>query len=188
MKLSRNGQRSHQESVGAGRGNAISRTSTSSIREVSMDRKNSILLADLRSLIADLGKDGGLNSASVYDTAQLIRFAPPPEGPWPAINWLADQQHPDGGWGDPSTPRARDLPTLAAVLALHLYGTRGRERMAVHTGLAFLRRQASHWAQLPDDLPVGIELLLPRLLEEAVALGLELPMTPYAALTELGRR
>jgi hypothetical protein len=153
-----------------------------------MDRATTILLADLRPLIATLGKDGGLNSASVYDTAQLVRLAPPPAGAWPALDWLASQQRPDGGWGDPSTPRARDLPTLAAVLALHTSGTRARERTAVHAGLAFLRRQASHWATLSDDLPVGIELLLPRLIEEAVALGLDLPTAPYAALVELGSR
>lgn len=153
-----------------------------------MNRITNILLTDLRSQIADLGTDGGLNSPSIYDTAQLLRLAPPPEGPWPAINWLASQQQPDGGWGDPSAPRARDLPTLAALLALHVYGTRGRERAAVDSGLAFLRRQASHWSNLSDDLPVGIELLLPRLIEEAVALGLDLPTAPYAALMELGGR
>src|SRR5689334_18323098 len=141
---------------------------------VSMNRIVDILLADLRYLIGEIGKDGGLIGPSVYDTAQVTRFAPPNEGVWPALDWLLTQQRPDGGWGDPTVPRARDLPTLAAVLALHTYSKRKTTRAAIHAGLAFLRQQAAHWVgALSDDIPVGIELLLPRLLEEAAAAGLK---------------
>jgi hypothetical protein len=153
-----------------------------------MDHTTDILLADLRHVIADLGKNGGQISPSVYDTAQVIRLAPPSEGMWPALNWLAGQQQPDGGWGDPAMPHARAVPTLAAVLALHTHGTRSYERVAVHTGLVFLRRQATDWERLSDNLPVGVELLLPYLLEESANIGLELSQRPYAALLELGNR
>ena len=46
------------------------------------------LSLELRQLIADLGKDGGLISPSVYDTAQVLRFYPPEEGVAPALEWL----------------------------------------------------------------------------------------------------
>ena len=70
------------------------------------------LFADLRTLIADLGKDGGLISPSVYDTAQVLRFCPPKEGVEPALEWILGQQQPDGGWGNPAVPLSRTVPTL----------------------------------------------------------------------------
>jgi hypothetical protein len=154
-----------------------------------MNRIVDILLTDLRYLIADLGKDGGQIGASVYDTAQVLRMAPPPEGVWPALNWLTQQQQADGGWGDPAVPRTRDVPTLAAVLALHTYGTRAPERTAVHTGLAFLRRQAAQWVgPLPEDIPLAVELLLPSLVDQARDSGLQIDDAPYSALRALGSR
>jgi hypothetical protein len=154
-----------------------------------MNRTVDILLTDLRYLINDLGTDGGQISPSIYDTAQTLRLAPPLEGIGPALNWLTEQQQPDGGWGDPVLPRTREVPTLAAMLALHTYGTRTHDRLAVRTALAFLKRQAWQWmTPLPDDLPVGVELLLPRLIEEAAKAGLDVPLAPYASLIALGNR
>lgn len=154
-----------------------------------MSRITDILITDLRHLLADLGRDGGLISPSVYDTAQVLRLAPPAEGVWPAMEWLLEQQHADGGWGDISTPRARDVPTLAAVLALHSHSSRKHVREAVQEGLAFLRRQATHWrGPLPQDIPIGVELLLPALLRAADEQGLSLPTAPYAELVALGQR
>lgn len=153
-----------------------------------MSRIIDILLTDLRSLITNLGKDGGLISPSVYNTAQVLRLCPPQQGVWPAVDWLLEQQQADGGWGDLAAPLARDVPTLASVLALHRYGNRKATRDAVLEGIAFLRRQVGHWMQpLPDDLPVGVELLLPWLLDEAAGLGLELLREPYATLVALGK-
>src|SRR5690349_7476413 len=122
-----------------------------------MNRITDILLTDLRYLVRDLGKDGGLIGPSVYDTAQVLRMAPPAEGVRLALDWLLVQQQPDGGWGDPAVPRTRDLPTLAAVLALHTHSRQYPEaRAMIQTGLAFLYRQAPHWnGPLPDDIPVA---------------------------------
>ena len=153
-----------------------------------MSRIIDILLSDLRSLITNLGKDGGLISPSVYDTAQVLRLFPPQHGVWPAVEWLLGQQQADGGWGDPAAPFARDVPTLASVLTLHTYGNRKATREAARAGLTFLRRQANQWRQpLTDEVPIGVELLLPWLLDEAAALGLELPRESYARLVALGK-
>ncbi|PDW03874.1 prenyltransferase/squalene oxidase repeat-containing protein [Candidatus Viridilinea mediisalina] len=154
-----------------------------------MDYELDILLTDLRHTITQLGKDGGLITPAVYDTAQVLRWAPPTEGVWPAISWLLAQQHDDGGWGDPATPRTRDLPTLAAILALHTYCTRRQEQEALRRGLTFLSRQASYWQNtLSDDLTAGIELLLPMLIQQAQQQGLDVDPSPYQALIELGER
>jgi hypothetical protein len=154
-----------------------------------LNRIVDLLLTDLRYLLADLGNDSGLIGPSLYDTAQVVRLAPPAAGIWSALDWLRDQQQPDGGWGLPTVPHARDVPTLAIVLALHRYGTRARDRSAVEAGLAFLRRQAPHWhGALPLDLPVGVELLLPRLLADARDAGLQVPTAPYSTLIALGQQ
>ncbi len=147
------------------------------------------LLTELRSLIRDLGQNGGLIGPSIYDTAQVIRLAPPASGVEHTLYWLVSQQQPDGGWGDPAIPFARDVPTLAALLALHLYAHNAGDRKVIQAGVAFLQQQALYWASgLPDALPVGIELLLPRLLEEAEHAGLTIPRQPYAAIIALGQR
>jgi hypothetical protein len=154
-----------------------------------MNRITDILITDLRHLVRDLGRDGGLMSPSIYDTAQVLRLAPPAEGVWPALEWLLAQQQPDGGWGNPAVPRARDVPTLAAVLAIHTHDLRRRSRAAIERALTFLHRQAEHWAgPLPDDLPVGVELLLPTLLDEAKAAELNVPVDQYAGIIALGRK
>lgn len=148
-----------------------------------------MLLTDLRLLIHDLGKDGGLIGPSIYDTAQVIRLAPPSSGVLQTIHWLVEQQQPDGGWGDPAVPFARDVPTLAAILALRMYAMSPQDHSIVQAGVAFLRRHIHIWeGSLPDELPVGIELLLPRLLDEAAAAGLIIPREPYASLIALGRQ
>lgn len=147
------------------------------------------ILDEIRSLVGSLGKDGGLISPSVYDTAQVLRLHPPQKAKAPALDWLIDQCQADDGWGDPSAPLTRDVPTLASVLALHACGDNTTTRDAVQRGLAFLRRQADQWrGPLPDDIPVGVELLLPKLLNEAVTVGLALPEQPYASLITLGKQ
>jgi len=72
-------------------------------------------LAELQSLMADLGKAGGLISPSIYDTAQVLRLYPPPEGPEPTLDWLLQQQQADGGWGDPSVSYARAGDNFSAA-------------------------------------------------------------------------
>ena len=155
-----------------------------------MERVREIVLTDLRHHLALLGEQGGTMNSSVYDTAQVLRLAPQSDSArWVALQWLLDKQHTDGGWGSPATPRARDVPTLASVLALLPYTNRRSTRDVVMKALTFLRRQSIQWAgPPPEDLPVGTELLLPYLLDEAAAKGLDLPQNAYTALRALGRR
>ncbi len=147
------------------------------------------VLEDLRAVIASLGDDGGSVSPSVYDTAQLLRFAPPRCGVEPALTWLIGQQHPDGGWGEPSVPAARDVSTLAAILAIHTYDPSAPAREAVRAGVEFLRQQASQWADLHvDAMPIAAEMILPVLLREARESGLDIDCTAYARVFEFHRQ
>lgn len=147
------------------------------------------LLGDLRIVIADLRQDGGLMSPSIYDTAQVLRFSPPAHGLEQTIEWLMAQQHEDGGWGDPSAPRTRDIPTIASLLALNLYRDVVPTAHALKEGVTFLHEQVRYWdGSLSDDLPVGAELILPRLLEEANRQGLQIPTAQYDHLLALGHR
>ncbi|MBX3013644.1 MAG: hypothetical protein KF832_19140 [Caldilineaceae bacterium] len=148
-----------------------------------MNTYSAALLAELGSHVTALGKEGGKISPSLYDTAQVIRFYPPPEGPRPALDWLLTQQQADGGWGNPNAPYARPVPTLATLLALYPYQQERPFRTAVEAGLEFLQCQTTHWQTVPiDALPIATEMILPHLLEEANAIGLPIPCTPYRAL------
>src|SRR5262245_29299921 len=117
-----------------------------------MNRMLDLLITDLRHLVSDLGKDGGLTSPSIYDTGQVLRMAASSESTWATHDWLIAQQQADGGWGDPAIPLTRDVPTLATVLALSTHEKRTRKRdSALQAGLAFLKRQAHQWrTPLPD--------------------------------------
>ncbi|MGA4837396.1 hypothetical protein [Streptomyces sp. G45] len=141
----------------------------------------------LSRLIDELGTDGGLITPSVYDTARVASLLPDRPHTGKMLRWLTSQQRPDGGWGAPLTPLARDLPTLAAVLALTSYPA---HRSAARRGARFLQRHApTHWGgPVPQDIPVGLELLLPALLDEARAARVDAPTAPYEALRTLGTR
>jgi halimadienyl-diphosphate synthase len=153
-----------------------------------MDRITAILLADLQHVTAELGSDGGKLSPSIYDTAQVLRFSPP-EDPKPVIDWLLSEQASDGGWGHPEVPHTRDAPTLAALLALRAAGTGHRVERAIKAAEAFIRNQGVYWGDpLPEDIPVGVELLVPALIQQAGAYGITIAREPYAALMRLGER
>lgn len=147
------------------------------------------LVTELGALVADLGKDGGQISPSIYDTAQALRFYPPPEGPQPALQWLVACQQADGGWGSPDVPYARVVPTVATLLALQLYPQDRRTHAVIDAGLEFLHQQAPLWFDLPmDALPIATEMILPRLVEDANAVGLEIARDSYSTLYQLRER
>jgi hypothetical protein len=154
-----------------------------------MNTHQEVLIADLRSLITNLGRNGGQMSASVYDTAQVLRFAPPETGVEPALEWLKSQQKMDGGWGNMAAPLSRHIPTLAAIVTLQTYARDFEISEIIQEGLDFLVQNAYQWQPpLPEELPTAVELIFPRLLSEAQTLGLRIPGNPYAALLALGEK
>jgi hypothetical protein len=152
-----------------------------------MEGLATVLIDDLRRLISELGKNGGIISPSIYDTAQALRLYPPPEGVEAGLDWLLAQQQPDGGWGNLAVARAREIPTLSAILALHLYATNQTMNNAIEGGLDFLRSQYSLWqSPLPEDIPTAAELLIPWLVIQARARGINVSADAYQSLRPLG--
>ncbi|AKJ02525.1 squalene-hopene cyclase-like protein [Archangium gephyra] len=161
-------------------------------------------LERLRKEVVVLGAGGGLAAASVYDTAQVLRYAPDPapQRRLKVVEWLLAQQQVQGegkakGWGKRGvSPLAQAVPTMAAMLALHAHSAdypedlRQRVQEAVEQGRLFMRQNAQAWAAavpLPDDIPVAVELILPRLLDDAPA-DWDLPRQPFQDLRTLGQK
>lgn len=150
------------------------------------------ILAEVRTLITTLDSDGGLITPSLYETAQVVRYFPPTRkaDERDMVDWLLCQQQADGGWGDPAAPLYRTAPTVAAVLALHERGQRDqRYQAAIAAGIDAFCHQLTYWQPpLPNDIPVAAELIIPRLLDDAIRAGLPLPTTGLVALRQLGER
>ena len=152
-------------------------------------RITQLLIADLRDLISVLGSDGGRISPSVYETAQVLRWFPPPEGARAGIGWLLAQQQSDGGWGSPEAPIYRDVPTLAAILALHQHRQTMPVDAAITAGLTFLKQHATYWRTcINDEIPVAFELILPRLLSDARQAGLPIMYDANPGIIALGHK
>jgi hypothetical protein len=158
-----------------------------SITQAARSSLADLLIRELRCVIDDLGRDGGLVNPSVYDTAQRLCLAPAEDSLEVTLTWLMQQQKNDGGWGDPVMAAYRDIPTMAAILALHQYSEFSGATEALKAGLDFLRKYAYHWhpGNL-DNLPVSAELLIPHLLEQCRANGLSVSAEPYTELILLG--
>jgi hypothetical protein len=143
----------------------------------------------LRALLLDLGKGGGVISPSVYDTSHLLRLRPP-AALQQGLDWLRARQEADGGWGPVrGSSLARHVPTLAALLTLRSQQEATGAAASIRAGIDFLRSRAGDWeGNLPDDIPVAAELILPVLLHEAAARGLDVAEAPYASVAALGAR
>ncbi|MFZ0549112.1 MAG: prenyltransferase/squalene oxidase repeat-containing protein [Candidatus Promineifilaceae bacterium] len=117
--------------------------------------------------------------ASPYDIAWLgrLRNKEQDKSRWPdLLGWLLENQRPDGSWGgEISYYHDRIICTLAAAIALHENGSRcpGSEQ-AVKRAETFLWQHLHFLHRDPFEL-VGFELLFPTLLEEARAVGLDIP-------------
>ncbi|MBN1936571.1 MAG: hypothetical protein JW934_18050 [Anaerolineae bacterium] len=115
---------------------------------------------------------------SPYDIAWLARLYPlgKSSANWPdLVEWLLGHQAPDGSWGGEIVYyHDRIICTLAAVIALY------ENRFGWKVSEPIQRAQSYLWHHLhllprdPFEL-VGFELLLPTLLQEARALGLDVP-------------
>jgi hypothetical protein len=85
----------------------------------------------------------GLMSPSAYDTswvAQLGDIAP--DLSKPAMEWLSENQLPDGSWGAPAPMYYHDrvISTLAAMLALTRTGRRTQDKRQIEKGLIALEQ------------------------------------------------
>jgi hypothetical protein len=117
----------------------------------------------------------GTVAVSLYDTARLVALAPWLAGHQARIDFLCRRQGADGGWGGPDGYGL--VPTLSATTALltelrRRPGPAGSPRLvrAAAAGRRALRRWLHPDAQpaVPDT--IGVELIVPALVEELTAL------------------
>lgn len=115
---------------------------------------------------------------SAYDIAWLARLQnlPHANGHWQGMRaWLLENQRPDGSWGgEIAYYHDRVICTLAALVALSEVSHVAESREAIQRGEAYLWKHFHLLHTDPFEL-VGFELLLPTLLDEALALGLQVP-------------
>jgi len=143
--------------------------------------------AALRDVIHSLRRDGGSMTPSVYETAQVLRFCPEYVEADKVLEWLLHCQQSDGGWEDPASPIYRDVPTLAALLALQSCGPQPRVREAIYAAQRFLEEQTTVVAPADGEyLPVGMELVLPCLLDQAEESGFSVDRTRFQYVEEIG--
>ncbi|KAL5980898.1 Gly-Xaa carboxypeptidase [Asimina triloba] len=123
--------------------------------------------------------DDGEISVSAYDTAWValvhdVRGSGGPQFP-ASLRWIAENQLPDGSWGDEAIFSAHDriINTLACVVALKSWNICPDR---CESGLSFLRDNL--WKLEDEDaehMPIGFEIAFPSLLQIARSLSLEFP-------------
>ncbi|KAG0499507.1 hypothetical protein HPP92_004198 [Vanilla planifolia] len=120
-------------------------------------------------------------SASFYDTAWVTmvpspRFAETPCFPQ-CLDWILDNQHPDGSWGPPghNLSAIKDVlsSTLACVLALKRWNV-GEEY--VKKGLWFIGTNFSSCMNEKFPSPIGFSIIYPGMINLAIEMGLKLPV------------
>ena len=115
---------------------------------------------------------------SPYDIAWLARLrASTDAGPrWPGlIDWLLENQHPDGSWGSKIVYyHDRVICTLAAMIALRENGQDHQAQQSIRRAEQYLWHHLHLLSRDPFEL-VGFELLVPTLLSQAQTLGLDVP-------------
>nr|ANO43020.1 terpene synthase 3 [Tripterygium wilfordii] len=124
-------------------------------------------------------EDGEI-SISAYDTAWVALVenihhpASSPQFP-SALQWIANNQLPDGSWGDPYVFLAHDrlINTLACVIALKKWNIHPNK---YKKGLSFVKENISKLEKENEEhMPIGFEIAFPSLLEMAKKLGIEIP-------------
>ncbi|KAJ7559127.1 hypothetical protein O6H91_04G071300 [Diphasiastrum complanatum] len=136
------------------------------------------LVETVRKMLRSMG-DGDI-SKSAYDTA-WVAVVPSLddgyEGPqFPkCVEWIINNQLPDGSWGDPDFFLAFDrvCSTLACIVALSTWKVGNAN---VEKGISFINSRIQ--AMEGDDInhmPIGYEIVFPAILEKAQRLNLKIP-------------
>ncbi|XWS46829.1 hypothetical protein CRYUN_Cryun14cG0101800 [Craigia yunnanensis] len=126
----------------------------------------------------DSMEDGEI-SISAYDTAWValvedIHGSGAPQFP-SSLEWIANNQLPDGSWGDRQIFMAHDrlINTLACVIALKTWDIHPDK---CQKGVSFFKENISKLGnENAEHMPIGFEVAFPSLLELARSLDIEVP-------------
>ncbi|KAI9080381.1 hypothetical protein K1719_037775 [Acacia pycnantha] len=129
----------------------------------------------VRSILHSL-EDGEI-TVSAYDTAWValvphIHGTAAPQFP-SSLEWIANNQLPDGSWGDAHIFLAHDriINTLACVIALKSWNVHPDK---CDKGMAFLNKNLSRLqSEKAEHMPIGFEVAFPSLLDLARSLNIE---------------
>ena len=128
-------------------------------------------------LLNKIGQSDMLVTA--YDTAWVARLREiDPDLGLPAIEWLAQNQLPDGSWGASHSYYYYDrvISTLSAMIALTYTGKRRSDKTLIDKGMMALENitdRATKSLYSSEKGPsIGFEMIVPTLVAEAEALGL----------------
>src|SRR6266545_1851608 len=139
--------------------------------------KGSIMETRLSALIDKIGTSDMLTTA--YDTAWVARMREIDANlALPAIEWLCQNQLPDGSWGAAQSYYYYDrvISTLSAMIALTYQGKRRSDKSLIEKGMLALEKitnNAEQGLSLSYKGPsIGFEMIVPTLVAEAEALGL----------------
>lgn len=130
--------------------------------------------SEARELVSHLHQRMG---PSPYDIGWMARLRAPDGSPrWPdLIDWLLDYQRSDGSWGgEIAYYHDRIICTLSALIALQQNSSSHHAQNAIKAAERYVWRHLHLLPRDPFEL-VGFELLLPTLLIEAQAMGLDVP-------------
>jgi halimadienyl-diphosphate synthase len=132
---------------------------------------------ELRSLLKEIGP--GRMSNTAYDTAWVARLGDIDTSVSNrALDWLINNQLPDGSWGaaSPMYYHDRVICTLAAMIALTHRGRRSTDRKQIERGLVALEAITNGATRgLKNDLngaTVAFEMITPTLIKEAEELNI----------------
>lgn len=116
---------------------------------------------------------------SAYDIAWMARLRDPAtsEPRWPdLIEWLLENQHPDGSWGgEIEYYHDRIISTLTAIIALRENGHTQPAQKAIERGEHYLWQHLHMLPYDPYELS-GFELIFPTLLGEAQSIDMNVPI------------
>ncbi|XP_054814352.1 ent-copalyl diphosphate synthase 1-like [Prosopis cineraria] len=127
-------------------------------------------------------------SASAYPTAMValiedVNGSGSPQFP-ESLQWIIDNQLPDGSWGDPHIFVAYDrlICTLASVIALTRYNVHPEK---VEGGLQYFREHVNTLeTENREHMTCGFEVILPSLLQLAKSFNIDVP-NDFPALQEI---
>ncbi|CAN6691476.1 unnamed protein product [Malus baccata var. baccata] len=131
----------------------------------------------IRSMLVSM-EDGEI-SISGYDTAWValvedVEGSGLPQFP-STLEWIANNQLPDGSWGDTESFTAHDriINTIACVVALKSWNVHPDK---CEKGMAFFKKNVSNLGnENAEHMPIGFEVAFPSILEVARSLNLEIP-------------
>uniref|UniRef100_A0A453DBR8 Terpene synthase N-terminal domain-containing protein n=1 Tax=Aegilops tauschii subsp. strangulata TaxID=200361 RepID=A0A453DBR8_AEGTS len=142
--------------------------------------KKQEMINAIRTALGSLGDDETATTASAYDTAlvALVKNLDGDEKPqFPScIDWIVQNQLPDGSWGDPAFFMVQDrmISTLACVVAVKSWNIDCDD--LCDRGVLFIQENMSKLVEEEQDwMPCGFEINLPAILEKAKDLDLDIP-------------